>query len=178
MSMVFHDFSKEEYYGDNLRKKFYASKEFKEMLEQLNVKMEVVDDRVILTGNSLNLDTIEEEFEEFRRNQAQPGKSEQNFEKNVSEKISVNLSVLNTDKLLSRVIKHEEESTKTLDDILGGAHEDTQKEIAQKQKEAQERWQQMTEEERKQEILKKSLKEKEQEEEEDLSMPSRFRRMF
>ena len=67
MSMVFHDFSKEEYYGDNLRKKFYASKEFKEMLEQLNVKMEVVDDRVILTGNSLNLDTIEEEFEEFKR---------------------------------------------------------------------------------------------------------------
>lgn len=179
MSMVFHDFSKDEYYGDGLRRKFYASKEFKEMLEQLNIKMEVVEDRVILTGNKTNLDAIEEEFEEYKRNQTQPGKSDIDFEKSVSQKISENLSILNTDGLISRVMKEEEKKNNSLDDILDNAYEGTQQDIAKQQKEEQERWQSMTEEERRKEQLEKRLK-KEADEKEEEEVPSRnpFRRFF
>ena len=113
MSMATYNFSNEEHYMESARYKYYNSKEFREMIEQLNVKMEVIDGRIILTGSQTNLEQIEAGFEEFKRDYMQPGDS-RNYRQ---EMVRQELSALEKG---------------SLDDILSTKYELTNQEIKQR----------------------------------------------
>lgn len=88
MANTVYDFSDNERFMTDARYKFYSTQSFKEMCEQLNIEIQNLDGRIILTGSQSALEQIETEFKEFEQDYKQPGDSKLYREQSIAEELS------------------------------------------------------------------------------------------
>lgn len=100
----------EEHLSNN-REKYFKSKEFKELLEELNINMERVNGRIVFSGSQASLNEIERLVNEIDKEEKQPGRNELHLANKIEE---------------SRNDLH---SFTSLDSMLDAQYKVTQKEI-------------------------------------------------
>lgn len=109
-------FIKYEEHLSNNRERYFKSKEFKELLEELNIHEERVDGKIVFSGPQASLNEIARLVEEIDKDEKQPGRSELHLASKIEE---------------SRSDLH---SFTSLDSMLDAQYKVTQKEIEERNK--------------------------------------------